>query len=134
MENIVNENMISQNYDLIVAIVNKGYLDLVMEAAKEAGARGGTTFNARGTGSPDLAKFFGIPIEPEKEIAFILVDEKIKDNVLLKIYENAGLDTKGAGIAFAIKVDDVIGLTPLNTEETKKEEEVKEEQKVIKTL
>ncbi len=120
--------MIEQNnsfYDLIVAIVNKGYTDLVMEAAKENGARGGTTFVARGTGNKELGSFFGIAIQPEKEIVFILVSEEIKEKVLLGIYKAAGLDTKGSGIAFSIKVDDCVGLTPFSDVEI--EEEQKDE-------
>ncbi len=108
------------DYSLVIAIINKGYTDLVMEAAKAAGARGGTTFTARGTGNKELGDFFGIAIQPEKEIVFILVEDKIKDNVLLQIYKDAGLDTKGSGIAFSIKVNDVIGLTPIEKAENKK--------------
>lgn len=102
-----------KNYDLIVAIINKGFTDLVMEAAKDAGAKGGTTFVARGTGNKEMGEFFGIAIQPEKEIVFILVEEEIKDKVLLNIYQDAGLETQGSGIAFSVKVNDVIGLTPL---------------------
>lgn len=102
-----------KNYDLIVAIINKGFTDLVMEAAKDAGARGGTTFVARGTGNKEMGEFFGIAIQPEKEIVFILVEEEIKDKVMLEIYKGAGLETQGSGIAFSIKVSDVVGLTPL---------------------
>ena len=108
------------DYSLVIAIINKGYTDLVMEAAKSAGSRGGTTFTARGTGNKELGDFFGIAIQPEKEIVFILVEDKIKDNVLLQIYKDAGLDTKGSGIAFSIKVNDVIGLTPIEKAENKK--------------
>ena len=100
-------------YSLIVAIVNKGYTDLVMEAARSKGARGGTTFVARGTGSKEIGSFFGIAIEPEKEIAFIIVEKEIKDSVMLAIYASAGLETKGMGICFSIDVDDCIGLSPL---------------------
>lgn len=107
-----------KNYDLIVAIINKGFTDLVMEAAKDAGARGGTTFVARGTGNKEMGEFFGIAIQPEKEIVFILVEEEIKDKVLLSIYKGAGLETQGSGIAFSMKVSDVVGLTPLDSIET----------------
>ena len=103
-----------KHYSLIIVIVNKGYTDVVMEAAKSKGARGGTTFNARGTGNKELGEFFGIAIEQSKEMAFILVDNTIKDDVLLSIYKDAGLETKGQGIAFAVSVSDVIGLTPID--------------------
>ncbi len=114
----------SSNYELIIAIVNKGFTDLVMDAAKEKGARGGTTFNAHGTGNKSLEDFFGITIQPEKEVVFILVKEEIKDDVLLAIYKAVGLETKGNGIAFALKVEDVVGLS---SEVKEKIEEIKEE-------
>lgn len=107
---------IQKNYELIIVIVNQGYTGLVMDAAKENGARGGTTFVAHGTGNKELGSFFGIVIQPEKEIVFILVDEEIKDKVMLNIYNKAGLQTKGSGIAFSIKVSDVIGLTPFENQ------------------
>ncbi len=103
----------NKNYELIVAIVNKGFTDLVMDAAKEKGARGGTTFNARGTGNKHLEEFFGIAIQPEKEFVLILVPSDIKDDVLLAIYKAVGLETKGNGIAFSLKVEDVVGISPI---------------------
>lgn len=109
-----------KNYELIIVIVNQGYTGVVMDAAKECGARGGTTFVAHGTGNKELGTFFGIVIQPEKEIVFILVDEEIKDKVMLNIYKQAGLETKGSGIAFSIKVSDVIGLTPFEKHDNEK--------------
>lgn len=111
-----------KNYELIIVIVNQGYTGVVMDAAKECGARGGTTFVAHGTGNKELGTFFGIVIQPEKEIVFILVDEEIKDKVMLNIYKQAGLETKGSGIAFSIKVSDVIGLTPFEKHDNEKSE------------
>ena len=109
-----------ENYEAIFAIVNNGYADLVMEAAKGAGARGGTVLNAHGTGNKEMEKFFGIVITPEKQIVMILVPKTIKDAVLTAIYNMAGLATKGQGIAFAVSASDVIGLT---TEEEKTTQE-----------
>ena len=111
-----------KNYELIIVIVNQGYTGVVMDAAKECGARGGTTLVAHGTGNKELGTFFGIVIQPEKEIVFILVDEEIKDKVMLNIYKQAGLETKGSGIAFSIKVSDVIGLTPFEKQDNERSE------------
>ena len=44
-------------YDLILTVVNRGYADEVMKAAKKAGAFGGTVLNARGTGTNELQEF-----------------------------------------------------------------------------
>ena len=103
-------------HELIICIVNNGFSDTVMEAAKEAGARGGTVLNARGTANKEAEAFFHIAIQPEKEIVMILVDAKIKDAVLHALYQKAGLDTMGQGIAFSLPVDNVVGLTPWKAE------------------
>lgn len=99
-------------HEVILCIVNTGFSETVMEAAKDAGARGGTIINARGTANKEAESFFKIAIQPEKEIVMILVDSKIKDDVLHALYQKAGLDTMGQGIAFALPVEDVVGLTP----------------------
>lgn len=100
------------NYDheAIFCIVNSGYSDVVMDAAKKFGAKGGTVINARGTASKDAEKFFGISIQPEKEIVMILVPQKCKDNILHALYTEAGLSKDGHGIAFSLPVDSVVGL------------------------
>ncbi len=99
------------NHEAIFCIVNSGYSELVMDAAKKLGARGGTVIHARGTASKEAEKFFNITIQPEKEIVMILVPKAIKDDVLRALYKEAGLDTPGQGIAFALPVDSAVGLS-----------------------
>ena len=99
------------NHEVIFCIVNSGYSDLVMDAAKKLGARGGTVISARGTANKDAESFFGITIEPEKDLVMILVPASIKDDVMHALYKEAGLDTPGQGIAFAMPVDSVVGIS-----------------------
>ncbi len=97
--------------ELIVVIVNQGYDEAVMAAAREAGARGGTIFNARGTAeAQDLVKFMGITIHPNKEIVFILTAKSTRDKIMTAVKEAAGLATDGAGIIFSLPVDSVMGV------------------------
>ena len=70
------------DYEVVFCVVNAGYSELVMDAAKEVGARGGTVIHARGTANKEAEKFFSITIQPDKEIVMILVPSKIKDEVL----------------------------------------------------
>lgn len=112
----------SMNYEVIFAIVNNGYTDLVMNAAKRAGARGGTIINARGTGNKDIEKFYGVVITPEKQIVMILVPKSIRDAVLEQITLETNIHSKGQGIAFSLPVDGVVGL---NSEEETEESESK---------
>lgn len=99
------------DYELIVCIVNAGFSELVMDAAKEVGARGGTVIHAKGTANKDAEKYFKITIQPEKEMVLILVSQEIKDKVLHAVYQSAGLKTDGQGIAFSMPVDNVVGIS-----------------------
>lgn len=98
-------------HEAIFCIVNSGYSEAVMDAAKKLGARGGTVINARGTASKAAESFFHITVTPEKEIVMILVPSKIKDDVLHALYKEVGLDTAGQGIAFTVPVENVVGLS-----------------------
>lgn len=101
--------------DLIVVIVNQGFEEEVMESARQAGARGGTIFNARGTAtSQDEVKFLGITLHPDKEIVFILTDRESRNQIMEAIKSNSGLTTEGAGIIFSLPVDSVLGLGASN--------------------
>lgn len=103
--------MDEKKYELIFCIVNAGFSETVMDAAKEAGARGGTLLRGRGTANQEAEELFHITIQPEKEIVMILVPREIKDAVLKGIYKAAGLSTAGQGIAFSLAVDKTVGLS-----------------------
>ena len=108
-------------YEMIVCIVNSGFSDDVMSAAREYGAKGGTVLTARGTANQEAETFFGISIQPEKEVVLILVPAKIKDDILHAIYQKVGLATPGQGIAFTLPVENAVGLPSL-VPESKSEE------------
>ncbi len=97
-------------YECVVSIVNHGYTDLVMEAARTAGARGGTVISGHGTSNKEVTEFFGVTITPEKDVVLILVPTAIRDKVLSAINAGAGMSTRGMGISFALPVNDVVGL------------------------
>lgn len=104
-------------HELIMCIVNEGFSDLVMDTAREVGARGGTVLNARGTANKEAEKFFSIDIQPQKEIVMIVVHKTLRDEILHALYKEVGLNTPGQGIAFAMPVDNVVGIasgTPEN--------------------
>ena len=105
---------------LIIAMVNTGFTELVMDAARSEGAYGGTVVHARGPGNKEMEKRFGIVITPDKEMVLILANKKVADKILMAIYEKAGLQTKGQGIAFTLPVEDVVGLNLEHYEEDKK--------------
>jgi len=106
-----------ENYEMIMCIVNTGFSETVMDAAREVGARGGTVIHARGTANKEAEQFFHISIQPDKEVVMILVPAKIKDDVMHAIYRNAGLKTEGQGIAFSVPVDEVVGISSAPVEQ-----------------
>ena len=103
--------MFFTEHEVIFCIVNAGFSDAVMDAAKEFGARGGTVIRARGTANQEAEKKFGITVQPEKEAVMILVPANIKDDILHALYKEVGLKTPGQGIAFSLPVDNVVGLS-----------------------
>ena len=112
--------MTQTKYELILCIVNSGFSDEVMDAAKRAGASGGTIMHARGTANKEAETFFNIPIQPEKDVVMLLVPSSIKDGVLHELYKSAGLATPGQGIAFSMEVSGVAGI---KKQTAKKEED-----------
>ena len=103
--------MSNESYEMILCVVNAGFSDDVMDAAREAGARGGTVIHARGTANKEAEAFFHITIQPDKDVVMLLVPASIKDGVLHAIYQSAGLKSEGQGIAFSLPVSKAVGLT-----------------------
>lgn len=118
---------INDDFELIITIVNRGCSDGVMDAAKAAGATGGTILNARGSGVHEAEKFFGVSIQPEKEVILILVKKAQKREVMKEISKNCGLFTEGHGICFSLPVEDVIGIVHMTAQDAKKTDETDKE-------
>ena len=87
-------------YQMINIIVNKGYAEEAMAAARKAGAGGGTVIGARGTAKEGDAKFFGMEIVPEKEMLMILVPTEKKDDIINAIKKLECFSKAGSGIVF----------------------------------
>ena len=97
-------------FQVIMCILNAGFSEAAMDAARKVGARGGTIMHGRGTASKEAEKIFNITIQPEKEIIMILATTKIKDAIMKTLYDSVGVNTPAQGIAFSLPVDDVVGI------------------------
>ena len=102
--------MKTSEHEVILAIVNSGFAEDVMDVARQQGVRGGTILNARGVAREDAAAFFGITLHSEKEILMMVVEKSIRDTVLNAIYQEMDMAKKAKGIAFSLPVSDVAGL------------------------
>ena len=112
--------MTTNNHEVIFAIVNAGFAEEAMDVARAEGVRGGTIINARGVAREQEAAFFGITIQPEKEILMMVVEKDIKEKVLNALYSQMGMAKQAKGIAFSLPVSDVAGLVQI-PQETKSE-------------
>lgn len=100
-------------YKLIFTIVKKGWGSKVVRAAKKAGAEGATTLLGLGTAPPGSFSFWGIDIEPEKEIILIMVPEQFKESVFTSIRRIAKIHKPGTGISFVLDMTRVAGCVHL---------------------
>ena len=96
--------------ELIVIISNQGFSELVMDAAREAGAYGGTIRNARGTGMERAEKFLGLSLASEKDMIFIVAKTAQRDAIMQSVMFKAGMETPAKAIAFSLPVADTAGL------------------------
>jgi len=100
------ENEKKETYQMINVIVNKGYAEDAMEAARRAGAGGGTIMGARGTAKEGDAAFFGMKIVPEKDMLIILVPNDKKDDIVEAIKALPCFAEAGSGIIFCNEAQD----------------------------
>ena len=105
------------NYELIYVILNEGHTDEVMDAARSAGATGGTVIAAKGTGIRQAQKFMGLTLANEKEIILIVAGTADKANIMKAIMEKAGTQTAANAICFSLPVTHVAGLRKPDTED-----------------
>lgn len=97
-------------YELIIVIANQGYIELVMDAARGAGAYGGTVIHAKGTGMEQAEKFMGVSLAAEKEMIFIVAKKEQKNEIMKAVMEQAGMESKAKSIVFSLPVTDTAGL------------------------
>lgn len=100
---------LNYSYELIVAIANEGRTDLVMNAARSAGAAGGTVLHGKGTGSDKAEKFYSVSIAQEKEVILIVAKTEQKAGIMRVILEKAGPNTEAGTIVFSLPTSEVAG-------------------------
>ena len=101
---------IKTDYEMIFVIANEGYSDMIMDAARGAGAKGGTVIKARGTGAENTEKFLGFSIAKEKEIHLLVTPAQGRNHIMKAIMEKAGLESKVQAMVFSLPVSHAIGL------------------------
>lgn len=118
------EDLMNLPYELIIAIVDKGTSDLVMDAARAAGAPGGTVLHAKGTDAGRTRRFFGISLAEEREMVFIVVPAADKSPIMRSIAQQAGAQSETHALLFSLPVSAASGISLSGEVEDPQEEDV----------
>ena len=103
-------DMTDNEYSMIMAIVNQGFSEDVMNAARPKGASGGTVFHSRRVGNEEAMKFWKISVQEEREVVIILAGKEDKLAIMQEIGKKCGMQSKAQGIVMSLPVDNVVGL------------------------
>lgn len=102
--------MIENEYGLIIAIVDQGFSEEVMDAARPMGASGGTVFHTRRIGNEEAMQFWGIRVQQEREAVLILAKKENKRSIMQAICQQCGMQSEAHGTVLSLPVDGIIGL------------------------
>ena len=95
---------------MIASIVNQGYSEEVMNAARAAGAAGGSVLHSRLVENEQATEFWGLSVQEEKEIILILANAENKLAIMQAISDSCGIRSDAKGIVVSLPIDAVIGL------------------------
>ena len=98
------------NYVMILTIVDQGFSDDVMSAARSAGATGGTVFNSRRLSSEETMQFWGMRVQEEREIVAIIAEAEHKVAIMQAISQACGIHSQAHGTVLSLPVDRALGL------------------------
>lgn len=102
--------MDEKKYEMIFATVDEGSTEVVMSAARAAGARGGTIMRVRAAGEENTENFFGLELHEEKEVLTIIVERSLKVKVMQAVAKVIEEKEMPKGMIFSVPVSDVVGI------------------------
>jgi len=102
--------MHEEGYVLITAVVDRGFGSEAMDAARAAGAGGGTILHSRGIENEAASAFWGLSVQEEKELVLILAEHEDKVKIMSAVSEKCGMHSKAKGIVISLPVDSVMGM------------------------
>lgn len=102
---------VTPKFSLIITIVEQGFVEQVMDAAKSAGATGGTLLHARGIGREEAETFLGASLQTEKEVVTILAERSMHREIMERINSSCGVLCEAKGVVFSLPVDEIVGIS-----------------------
>ena len=100
------------SHELIMVVANEGHINDVMDAAREAGASGGTILHGKGANAHKAQEFFQMSFAAEKEVLLIVSKAEQKAAIMQSILKKSSGTENGAGaIVFSLPVSEVGGFS-----------------------
>ena len=96
--------------ELVIVICNHGFADEIVEASREGGGRGATILHGRGSATPDMAKFLGVTIFPDKDVVLIVTKSEVRNSIMKEVMKRCG-ESDAHALCFSLPVTDTIGLS-----------------------
>ncbi len=97
-------------YVVVWVSVASGYSDEVIDAARAAGAKGGTVLKGRQRNSERVSQHLGISVQEERDFVMMVIPKEKKREVMSAISSACGLSSQAHGVILSLPVDEVIGL------------------------
>ncbi len=99
-----------RNFELVVACFGENAGEQVIEAARRAGASGGTVIHSRTLESTAVGQVVGVSFQPASQILMILTRKNRRNEIMKAIRDAGGLKTEGTGTVFSVPVTGIIGI------------------------
>jgi len=97
-------------HELVIAVINKDFTDIAIDAAREAGATGATVFHTRSTDNAKFEQRIGTSLTKETDTVFFLTTSEYKARIMEAVRDSAGLKTEGGAVIFSLPVDSIVGI------------------------
>ncbi len=103
-------SMADNKFVMIVATVDQGYSEQVMNAARASGAGGGTVLKGRQVGDKKAMSEFGLSVQEEKDVVLIVARVEQKLDIMQAISQECGMHSEAKGTVLSFPIDQVIGI------------------------
>ena len=100
----------ASTHSLIVATVDHGFSQEAMDAARTAGAGGGTVIHGHRVGNEQEASLWGLSFQEAKDIVLIVADNDSKNSIMTAISEKCGMKSEAKGMVISLPIDTVTGI------------------------
>lgn len=97
---------------MITCVVQSGDADVIVKAAREAGATAALVHQSRGTGIRERLGILGIAVDASKDVISVLVSSEQTDIVASNIFKAGQFDTPARGFLYITPLEKVATYIP----------------------